>query len=377
MPALEANPFVEAHRVVIKIGTNALTNRSGRFDEVHFHKLAAAIVGLATTREVIVVSSGAIALGVERLGLPRRPKDVAGKQACAAVGQSRLMFAWEHALKPRAVAQVLLTHDDVQSRQRYLNARNAIERLLEHRVVPIINENDTVAVDEIRFGDNDRLAGVVTGLVNAQALVILSDVEGLFDADPRQQDNARLIREVRALTPQIWAQAGKSRSGVGTGGMLTKLNAADLAMSSGAWCAIAPGHRPESLTELFDGLQVGTRFVPRKKTPAARRRWIAQALRTAGMLEVDDGAYRALAFQKKSLLPAGIVRVSGRFRQGDLVELCFEGKSFARGLVQYDSVALESVLSQRAKGQAAVSTSERPKEAIHRDHLVLDDLEST
>jgi glutamate 5-kinase len=218
--------LTRAKRVVVKIGTNALTNTTGRFHRPHFERLASELVALAKDRELVIVSSGAIALGVERLGLPAKPKDIPGKQACAAVGQSRLMRAWEEALDPKLVAQVLLTHGDVQDRRRYLNARHALERLITDGVVPVINENDTVSVDEIKFGDNDTLAGLVAGLVSADALVILSDVDGLYDADPRGNPEARLISTVDEVTRAMLASAGGSGSSVGTGGMATKLRAA-------------------------------------------------------------------------------------------------------------------------------------------------------
>src|SRR4051812_45949548 len=203
-----------ARRVVVKVGTNALTHATGRFHRAHFEQLAHDIAAVAAERQVIVVSSGAIALGVERLGLASRPKDVPGKQACAAVGQSRLMRAWEEALHPRAVAQVLLTHDDVQERRRYLNARHALERLLEQGVIPVVNENDTVSAAEIKFGDNDTLAGLVAGLVDADALIILSDVDRLYEQDPRVNPAAKHLAYVPQLTKELLAAAGASGSKV-------------------------------------------------------------------------------------------------------------------------------------------------------------------
>ena len=212
--------------MVVKIGTNALTNATGKFHRQHFEQLAQELLTLAQTRQLIIVSSGAIALGVERLGLAAKPKDIPGKQACAAVGQSRLMRAWEEALSPRVVAQVLLTHADVQERRRYLNARHTLERLISDEVIPVINENDTVSVDEIKFGDNDTLAGLVAGLVSADALVVLSDVDGLYDADPRGNPDAQLIHTVSSVTRAMLSAAGGAGTTVGTGGMVTKLRAA-------------------------------------------------------------------------------------------------------------------------------------------------------
>src|SRR5215211_2150645 len=217
-----------AGRVVVKIGTNALTNATGRFDRGHFQALAADLLDVAEDRQLVVVSSGAIALGVEALGYASRPKDIPGKQACAAVGQSRLMHAYEEAFahRGRMVAQVLLTHEDVQDRRRYLNARHALARLLGERVVPIVNENDTVSIAEIKFGDNDALAALVAGLVEADVLVVLSDLEGLFTADPRRDPAARLVPEVRDADPAALALGGASGSALGTGGMTSKVRAA-------------------------------------------------------------------------------------------------------------------------------------------------------
>ncbi len=363
--------LASAKRVVVKIGTNALTNRSGRFDADHFARLAGILVDVAKHREVLVVSSGAIALGVERLRLNRRPKDIAGKQACAAVGQSRLMHAWEQALAPRVVAQVLLTHSDVQDRKRYLNARYALERLLRHRVIPVINENDTVSVDEIKFGDNDTLAGVVCGLVSAQALVILSDVDGLYDADPRVNQGAKLLVEVPVIDAAIRAMGGHSRSAVGTGGMATKLKAAELATATGACCVIAPGHRPELLERLFEGAEVGTLFLPHHTGEGAKRRWIGHALRPKGTLVVDEGAFEAVSLKKRSLLPAGIVKVVGKFGTGDLVELCFGEHVFGRGLVTYSAKELVKVMGKRTGDLEPLLGFQGPAEAVHRDNLVL------
>jgi len=242
--------------VVVKIGTGALTNATGRFNREHFDALAADLLWAAQDRELVVVSSGAIALGVERLGYDQKPKDMPGKQACAAAGQSRLMRAYEDAFEAggRKVAQVLLTHEDVQDRRRYLNARHALTRLIEERVVPIINENDTVSIDEIKFGDNDTLAGLVAALLEADALVILSDVEAVYDSDPRANPDAKPLAEIDEVTPEILALAGGAGSGVGTGGMSTKVRAA------ASLVAIPPRPRapPPSASASTSGVISGT-----------------------------------------------------------------------------------------------------------------------
>ena len=370
---LAGRPGLErAKRVVVKIGTNALTNTTGRFHRPHFERLANELLLLAKTRELIIVSSGAIALGVERLGLASKPKDIPGKQACAAVGQSRLMRAWEEALAPRIVAQVLLTHSDVQDRRRYLNARHALDRLIADGVVPVINENDTVSVDEIKFGDNDTLAGLVAGLVSADALVILSDVDGLYDADPRKHPEARRIEEVSVVTRAMLASAGGSGSAVGTGGMATKLRAAQQVTELGIRCVIAAGQRPGTLTRVFEGANEGTLFEPQEGKRDARHAWIAHALKAKGTLVVDAGARAAVLERKKSLLPSGIREVKGNFSHGDPVDLSDEhGEVFARGLAAYGADELRKLAGKRTQQIEATLGYRGLDEAVHRDDLAM------
>jgi glutamate 5-kinase len=360
-----------ARRVVVKVGTNALTRSSGGFHRGHLETLATALKDVAKGRELLVVSSGAIALGVERLKLPARPKDVPGKQACAAVGQSRLMAAWEAALAPRVVAQVLLTHDDVQDRRRYLNARHALERLLAAEVIPVINENDTVSADEIKLGDNDRLAGLVATLVSADALIILSDVEGLFDGDPRSNPKAQRIAHVARVTSDVLALAGGT-SGAGTGGMATKVRAAAHVTEAGIRCVVASGHAPDTLARLFAGEPVGTHFEPSKDRRAARAGWIAHGLKPKGQLEVDDGARKAVLERNKSLLPSGIRAVRGSFKSGDPVDLVdAEGTTFARGLASYPANELERIAGKKTSAIESILGYRGTDEAVHRDDLVL------
>ena len=362
----------KAHRIVVKIGTNALTNATGRFHRPHFQRLADELVSLAKTRELIIVSSGAIALGVERLGLPAKPKDIPGKQACAAVGQSRLMRAWEEAMDPRLVAQVLLTHSDVQDRRRYLNARHALERLIAERVIPVINENDTVSVDEIKFGDNDTLAGLVAGLVSADALVVLSDVDGLYDADPRKNPDAQLISTVHEVTRAMLSAAGGSGSAVGTGGMATKLRAAQKVTELGIRCVIAAGQKPGTLTRVFDGEVEGTLFEPTPGRRDARTAWIAHALKPKGTVVVDAGARAAVVGKGKSLLPSGIREVEGNFSHGDPVDLRESGGDvFARGLAAYGADELRRIAGKRTRDIEATLGYRGMEEAIHRDDLAI------
>jgi glutamate 5-kinase len=360
-----------ARRVVVKIGTNALTKSSGGFHRGHLETLAAALKDIAEDRALLIVSSGAIALGVERLKLAARPKDIPGKHACAAVGQSRLMAAWEAALAPRVVAQVLLTHDDVQDRRRYLNARHALERLLDQGVIPVINENDTVSADEIKLGDNDRLAGLVATLVGADALIILSDVDGLYDADPRKNPDARRLAHVDRITPDIVELAGGT-SGAGTGGMATKVRAAAHVTEAGVRCVIASGQDADTLPRLFAGDSVGTHFAPRKDRRAARAGWIAHALKARGRLEVDDGARKAVSERNKSLLPSGIRAVKGSFQAGDPVDLVDgSGVAFARGLACYPSDELARIAGKKTSAIEATLGYRGTDEAVHRDDLVL------
>ncbi|WP_047855708.1 glutamate 5-kinase [Archangium gephyra] len=363
-----------ARRVVVKIGTNALTNATGRFNRAHFEALGEDLLWAAQGRELVVVSSGAIALGVERLGLPARPKDIPGKQACAAVGQSRLMQAYEEAFgkADRRVAQVLLTHGDVQDRRRYLNVKHALERLIEAQVVPIINENDTVSVDELKFGDNDTLAALVAGVVEADVLVVLSDVEGLFTADPRKDPNARLLPQVDAVTPELLALAGGSGSLVGTGGMATKIRAAARVTELGVRCLITSGAVPGRLRSVLSGEPVGTLFETSGSRRSARMAWIAHALKPKGKLVVDSGAREAVVAGKRSLLPSGIRQVEGDFGRGDPVDLTDEhGRVFARGLSAYDDGELRRIAGLKSADIESVLGYRYLDEAVHRDDLAV------
>ncbi|MFE8595739.1 glutamate 5-kinase [Archangium violaceum] len=368
------NAVRAARRVVVKIGTNALTNATGRFNRAHFEALGEDLLWAAQGRELVVVSSGAIALGVERLGLPARPKDIPGKQACAAVGQSRLMQAYEEAFgkADRRVAQVLLTHGDVQDRRRYLNVKHALERLIEAGVVPVINENDTVSVDELKFGDNDTLAGLVAGVVEADVLVVLSDVEGLFTADPRKDPNARLLSQVDAVTPELLALAGGSGSLVGTGGMATKIRAAARVTELGVRCLITSGAVPGRLRSVLSGEPVGTLFETSGSRRSARMAWIAHALKPKGKLIVDPGAREAVVTSKRSLLPSGIRLVEGDFGRGDPVDLVDEqGQVFARGLSSYDDGELRKIAGLKSADIESVLGYRYLDEAVHRDDLAV------
>ena len=368
------NALRAARRVVVKIGTNALTHATGRFNREHFEALGQDLLWAARGRELVVVSSGAIALGVERLGLPGRPRDIPGKQACAAVGQSRLMQAYEDVFggQGRTVAQVLLTHEDVQDRRRYLNVKHALERLLAAGVVPVINENDTVSVDELKFGDNDTLAGLVAGVVEADALVLLSDVDGLHTADPRRDPAARLVETVEQVTPELQALAGGSSSAVGTGGMATKVRAAARAAELGIPGVITSGAVPGRLRAVLEGQGVGTLFEPTGGRRGARAAWISHALRPLGVLTVDAGAREAIVTGKRSLLPSGVRGVEGDFGRGDPVDLADEaGAVFARGLVTYDAQELRRIAGHHTSDIERVLGYRYLDEVVHRDDLAV------
>jgi glutamate 5-kinase len=358
---------------VVKIGTSVLTDPQGRFDAVHFARLTADLADAARGRELVVVSSGAIALGVERLGLASRPKDIPGKQAAAAVGQGVLMHRYESALGPAGfvTAQVLLTHDDFANRTRYLNARRALDCLLEQRALPIINENDTVSVDEIKLGDNDSLAGLVVGLIEADLLVVLSDIDGLFTADPRMNPAATRIDEVAKVTPEIERLAGGTVSGMGTGGMHTKVRAARRAAEVGCPTVIASGRRVGSLLQILAGEPVGTLFLAGTEKLPSRKRWMAHALKPKGVLTVDDGAKKALLSQKRSLLPSGLREVVGTFKHGDPVDIADpSGAVFARGLAGYSSDELRRLVGKKSSEIEAVLGYKYLDEVVHRDDLV-------
>ncbi len=362
-------------RVVIKIGSGVISDADGLdLDRItticeDVHKLR------QRGYEVILVSSAAVAAGKADLGIVGKPHTIPLplKQAAAAIGQSRLMRAYTDALRQHDLkaAQILLTRDDLANRRRYLNARNTLMTLLEYGVVPIINENDTVVIDEIRFGDNDNLSAMATNLVEAQLLVILSDVDGLYDSDPRHNPDAKLLSEVERLTPKIEAMAGNEGTELGTGGMTTKLKAAKRATLYGAGTAIINGRTPHNLLHLFDGHDLGTYFLPARDPMAARKHWIAFTKKPKGKLILDDGAHKALTERGKSLLPSGIHKLEGSFERGDAVRLCdLEGKEFAKGVTNYNSSELNRILGKKTKEIELILGYHYGDEVVHRDNMV-------
>ena len=362
-------------RLVIKIGSNILTSDNDGLDLERMQCIADDISAVRDAGyEAVIVSSGAVAAGMKKLELKEKPKDIILKQAAAAVGQSSLMRAYERCFSThgRKVAQVLLTRDDLADRKRYINARNTLITLLSFDVIPVVNENDTVATDEIRFGDNDSLASLVAGLIDAERFIILSDVDGLFDDDPGKNPRAKLIEIVEKITPDLEKKAGSSGSAVGTGGMYSKLIAAKRAVHHGITVNIVNGRMEGVLSSLLKGASVGTEFRPERTRLSSKKSWIAYACRTRGNISVDEGAARALIQGGKSLLPSGIVSVSGSFEAGDAVN-CLDaaGKRIAKGLSNYSSEEIGKIKGKKTSEIEAVLGYQYSGEVIHRDNLVL------
>ncbi len=363
-----------AQRWVVKIGSAMITNDGQGLDNFSIDAWVAQMAELHRAgREVLLVTSGAVAEGMRRLGWSQRPAALADLQAAAAVGQMGLVQAWESAFARHQIqtAQILLTHEDAADRQRYLNVRNTLRTLLRLRVVPVINENDTVAFEEIRFGDNDTLGALVANLVEAELYVILTDQQGLYDKNPRDFSDARLIREGKAGDVALEAMASGAGS-LGSGGMATKLHAAAKAARSGAFTLLAWGREPEVLRRIAAGDNLGTLLRPSQSPLAARKQWLAVQLQVKGRLHLDGGAVRALRADGKSLLPVGVTAVEGRFDRGDLVA-CLDpsGDEIARGLVNYDTERTLLLIGKTTRRiEAAIGPIDEP-ELIHRDHLVL------
>ena len=364
-----------AHTVVVKVGTNVLTGSDGTLDPARIGSLAEQLQRLRKSgKQVALVSSGAIGAGVGRLGLGKRPPDLPHLQACAAVGQCYLMRAYEEHLARLGTptAQILLTASDFDSRTRYLNARNTIRTLFEYGCLPIINENDTVSVAEIRFGDNDHLAAMVTNLLQAPLLILLTVVDGLYSADPGTDPAAALVTVVPHIDHAVTDLAGPGRSSLGTGGMRSKLRAARLATASGESVIMANGSQPGILDAIFAADPVGTLFLPHGGTLSAWKRWLGFTARPRGRLTVDAGARRAVQHQGRSLLSIGVTQVAGAFGKGDVVALCdADGTEFARGLSNYSSVDATRIRGLRTEQIGEVLGALTYEEMIHRDNLVV------
>ncbi len=367
--------LTNARTIVVKVGSSLVTNDGRGLDQAAIAAWADQIARLRHgERRVVLVSSGAVAEGMQRLGWAKRPTAINELQAAAAVGQMGLVQMYESCFSRHKLhtAQVLLTHDDLADRKRYLNARSTLRTLLDLNVIPIINENDTVVTDEIRFGDNDTLASLVANLIEADALVILTDQQGLYSADPRKDPKATLIQHATAGDPALEQMAGGAGSLVGTGGMLTKILAARRAARSGAHTVIASGREPDVLVRLTNGELIGSHLrAPEMKT-TARKQWLADHLQVRGTLTLDSGAAKALTLDGKSLLPIGVTAVMGEFERGELVAcLDLHGHQIARGLANYSAIEAARILKKSSGEIAQILGYVAEPELIHRDNLVL------
>ncbi|MFI5323585.1 MAG: glutamate 5-kinase [Thermodesulfobacteriota bacterium] len=362
-------------RVIIKIGSSVLTDKKGNLSESVFDFLAGKISKIRSSNiEVIVVSSGAIASGMKKLHLSRRPTEISMKQAIAACGQSTLIWHYERAFSSfgQTVAQILITHDGLADRKRFLNARKTLSTLLDMGIIPIINENDTVAVEEIMLGDNDNLAALVTALVEADLLILLTDIEGLYNKDPRKNRDAEFISLIDQIGEEIESVAGDTLGCATTGGMKTKIQAARTAAAFGVPTIIANGKGETTLDDIFAGKDVGTVFLPSKKILSGRKHWIAFTLKSAGELVIDGGAERAIITQGKSLLPSGIKGVRGKFEIGESVTCVDErGVEIARGLTSYNSEEIRRIMGRSTKEVESILGYKYSDEVIHRDDLAV------
>jgi len=363
-------------RLVLKIGSNILASHEG-LNEKRIYSISKEVSEVIEMgHSVVIVSSGAVAAGLKKLGLKEKPKEILLKQAAAAIGQSSLMWAYEKAFGEhrKKVAQVLLTREDLSQRKRYMNAKNTIQTLIEFGIIPIINENDTVATEEIRFGDNDRLASLVSVLIRADRLIIPSDVDGLYTKDPRKDPEARLIPKVIEITPELKKLAGGSGSLIGTGGMYSKLLAAEQAVGAGISVNIINGRREGLIISLIKGIPCGTEFVPiKRKRLTAKKGWIAFGIRPKGVIVIDEGAKRAILERGKSLLPSGIISVDGDFEPGDAV-YCNDqnGSRIAKGLSNYSSLEIEKIKGKKTSEIEKALGYKYSDEVIHRDNLVVE-----
>jgi glutamate 5-kinase len=365
----------QAQRIVVKIGSSLVTNHGQGLDHARLSSIAEQIAYLKEEKKtVVLVSSGAIAEGMQRLNWKKRPHELYKLQAAAAVGQMGLVQTYESCFYNHKLqaAQLLLTHEDLSDRKRYLNARSTLTTLLDMNVVPIINENDSVATDEIRFGDNDTLAALVTNLIEADVLVILTDQAGLYTTDPRIDSKAKLLNRVMVEDPAIEQMAGGTGSSIGRGGMLTKIIAAKHAARSGAHTIIASGHEENILIRLAQGESVGTQLLTNTKKLAARKQWLADHLQVHGNITLDEGAVKALTVEGKSLLPIGVIETTDNFERGEVVNcINAKGEEIARGLINYSAAETRKILRCASSEIETILGYVDEMELIHRDNLVL------
>jgi glutamate 5-kinase len=375
MNTIQPTVTAAARRIVVKVGSSLVTNEGRGLDEAAIGEWCRQMAELMRQgREVIMVSSGAIAEGMKRLGWSTRPQEIHELQAAAAVGQMGLAQMYETQLRLHGLgsAQVLLTHADLADRERYLNARSTLLTLLNHGVLPVINENDTVVNDEIKFGDNDTLGALVANLVEADLLIILTDQKGLYSADPRKDPQARFIHEARAGDPELEAMAGGAGSSIGKGGMITKILAAKRASGSGASTVIAWGREPDALLRLVAGEPLGTLLVAQTAKQQARKQWMADHLQLRGAITIDEGAVTKVLAEGKSLLPIGMVAVEGEFSRGEVIAIRdLQGVEIARGLANYAAAEARLLCKKPSSEFPALLGYAAEPEMVHRDNLIL------
>ena len=367
--------LAQAKRVVVKVGTSSLTHSTGKLNLPRIQKLVDELAALGKQgKEMILVTSGAVGAGMEMLGLTEKPKTIPEKQAAAAVGQGILMHTYEKFFSEHGqiVAQVLLTREDSVKRTRYTNSRNTLLTLLKMGVIPIINENDAVAIEELKIGDNDTLSAMVASIVDADVLIILSDVEGVYTDNPQTNPDAQLIGEIADITPEMEALAGGPGTNRGTGGMYTKIQAGKIAVNSGVSMVIASGLRDGVIGDVLGGVQVGTIFLSKENRLQVRKRWLAFGARTQGVITVDKGCEKAILSGGSSVLAAGITAVKGEFEQGNTISvITLEGREIARGIVNYNGEETGKIMGVHTNELAKILGSKPYDEVIHRDNMVL------
>ncbi|EEX51362.1 glutamate 5-kinase [Pasteurella multocida] len=360
--------------IVVKFGTSTLTQGTAKLNLPHMMEIVRQLAQLHHAGfRLVIVTSGAIAAGRHYLNHPQLPPTIASKQLLAAVGQSQLIQTWEKlfAIYDIHIGQILLTRADIEDRERFLNARDTLHALLDNQIIPVINENDAVATSEIKVGDNDNLSALVAILVQAEQLYLLTDQQGLFDSDPRKNPDAKLITEVSKITDHIRSIAGGSGTNLGTGGMSTKITAADVATRSGIETIIAPGNRSNVIADLAYGETIGTKFIAQSDRLESRKQWL-YAAPSAGIITIDDGAESAVLIQHKSLLPAGIVSVEGRFSRGEVVRIRTKGgKDIALGMPRYNSDALSLIKGKKSQDIEQILGYEYGSVAVHRDDMIV------
>lgn len=367
--------LANAKRIVVKVGTSTLTYDTGRPNLRRIESLVKQLADLANQgKEVILVSSGAVGAGLAPLGFKERPKDLIMKQAAASVGQGVLLHMYEKLFREygHTVGQILLTRDDSTNRARYINLRNTLYALISLGVIPIINENDVVSIDEFKIGDNDTLSAIIASTVEADLLIILSDIEGLYTANPQTNPDAELIDEVEVITPHIYEIAGGAGTSRGTGGMYTKIQAANIAVNSGVHMVVASGEHNDTIEVIAAGGVRGTHFVARDSKPHMKKRWVAFGKRLKGSVTVDQGCANALLKKGSSLLPVGITAVSGEFLEGETISIMFNGEEIARGMVNFSSHDIEQIKGINSHDiTTRLGYENAHTEVIHRDNLVV------